>query len=325
MHISVDRQRFPSGFRHAPVMVLILLLFPLLLLGSAVEAQSAPSSVPPAAQNPSPMVESTRLHARLAPRELGGHRRTFPGPGGRPVEVWVSPRTKSRETYPLVIHFHGASWLADQAVASLGDGTVSAVLNLGAGSGIYDRSFVDVTVFDSLLAGIDREVSQVLGRPMHAARITLSGFSAGHGAIRRILREPRHLARVHAVLLLDGMHTSYVPEGQALAVGGGFDSTNLTAFAEFARLAMRGDKRFLVTHTEIFPGTFASTTETADWLLQTLGLQRKAVLRWGPRGVQQLSEVRAGRFVVRGFAGNSAPDHTDQYHGMPEYLRALLE
>ena len=96
------------------------------------------------------------------------------------------------------------------------------------------------------------------------------------------------------------------------------------AFAAFARAAVRGEKRFLVTHSEIFPGTFASTTETADWLLRALGLRRTSVVRWGPRGMQQLSEVRAGRFELLGFAGNSAPGHIDHLHAMPEFLvRAL--
>ena len=127
------------------------------------------------------------------------------------------------------------------------------------------------------------------------------------------------------MLLLDGMHTSYVPEGAVLATGGTLDSTNLVALANFARAAVRGEKRFVVTHSEIFPGTFASTTETSDWLLRALGLRRTPVLRWGPRGMQQLSEVRAGRFELLGFAGNSGPDHIDHLHAMPELLARTLE
>jgi hypothetical protein len=102
------------------------------------------------------------------------------------------------------------------------------------------------------------------------------------------------------------------------------DTINLVAFRDFARAAMNGEKRFLVTHSEIFPGTFASTTETADWILGSLGLRRTPVLEWGPRGMQQLSEVRVGHLEVRGYAGNSAPDHIDQLHAMPEELARLL-
>src|SRR5216110_1861887 len=104
---------------------------------------------------------------------------------------------------------------------------------------------------------------------------------------------------------------------------GALDTTNLVAFAAFAGAAMRGEKRFVVTHSEIFPGTFASTTETADYLLHALGLRRTPVLRWGPRGMQQLSEVRSGGFELLGFAGNTAPDHMDHFHGMPEFLGRL--
>jgi hypothetical protein len=40
--------------------------------------------------------------------------------------------------------------------------------------------------------------------------------------------------------------------------------------------------------------------------------------------MQQLSEVRVGHLEVRGYAGNSAPDHIDQLHAMPEELARLL-
>ncbi|HLJ73622.1 MAG TPA: hypothetical protein VKU62_03480, partial [Thermoanaerobaculia bacterium] len=67
-----------------------------------------------------------------------------------------------------------------------------------------------------------------------------------------------------------------------------------------------------------------STTETADWLIAQLGLKSTPVLKWGPRGMQQLSEVRSGSLLIMGFAGNSAPDHIDQFHAMPEFLELLL-
>jgi len=283
------------------------------------------NAVPPAAaQNPSPMIDATRVHERLTRRDIGGTARTFMGPAQKPVDVWIPDAARARDTVDAVIHFLGVAWLPEQAVAEAEPATVAVVLNLGAGSGIYDRSFRDPAAFDSLLASVQREVAAASARPVQLGRIMLSAFSAGHGAVRAILREPRHFARVHAVLLLDGMHTSYVPERRVLADGGTLDTTNLVAFRDFARAAMHGGKRLLVTHSEIFPGTFASTTETADWLLGSLGVHRNPVLKWGPRGMQQLSEARSGGFELRGYAGNSAPDHVDQLHAMPELLAHLL-
>ena len=262
-----------------------------------------------------------------APNAARGRRRR-PLVRGARREDGRAPRAhdaRALETVDLVVHFHGAAWLPQQAVARLDPRTVVAVVNLGAGSSTYHRAFADPTVFDTLLTRIRREVSAVVGKDTRIDRLTLVGFSAGHGAIRAVLREPRHVATVDAVLLLDGMHTSYVPEGTVVANGGMLDTTNLVAFADFARAAIREEKRFVITHSEIFPGTFASTTETADWLLRSLGLRRTPVLRWGPRGMQQLSQTRAGRFELLGFAGNSGPDHIDHFHAMPELLALTLE
>jgi hypothetical protein len=281
--------------------------------------------VPPAAQNPSPMVEHSRAHERIEPRELLGTRRTFEGPLAKPVEVFVPADTRHADALHLVIHFHGAAFVPEYAVSQLGNDHVVAVVNLAPGSGVYDRTFVDPAAYDSLLAAIGREVSSALNKPATFTDVTLVGYSAGHGAIRSILRDSAHFEHVSAVLLLDGLHTSYVPENTVVSKGGTLDESNLLAFVRFARSAMRGEKRFLITHSEIFPGTFASTTETTDYLIGALGLKRTPVLRWGPRGMQQLSEVKQGHFAIEGFAGNAGPDHTDQLHGMPEFLKQLLE
>jgi hypothetical protein len=300
-----------------------LLMLAAAMMGAPSLAAAQAQTPPAASQNPSPMVENTRAHERLEKKDLGGTSLTFEGPAGKPIDLWIPDEARKRPEFDLLIHFHGASWLPQLAATSLTRYPVVAVLNLGSGSGVYDRAFRDPFAFDSLLGGIAREVSAAMRRTARVGLVTLSGFSAGHGAIRAILIDPRHFSTVDAVLLLDGMHTSYVPEGKVLAEQGTLDTTNLVAFTEFARAAKRGEKRFLVTHSEIFPGTFASTTETADWLLRAIGLERKAVLRWGPRGLQQLSEARAGQFELLGYAGNSAPDHVDQFHAMPELLKRL--
>lgn len=281
---------------------------------------------PLAAQNPSPMVENTRPHERLVQRELAGISRTFVGPAGKPVELFIPQKAHSSTSVDLVLHFHGASWIPNQAVSALsanGTPTIAATVNVGTGSGAYDRAFADPAVYDSLLAALRRELSAAIGQPTRINQVTLVGFSAGHGAVRAILRNASHFASVSAVVLIDGMHTSYIPEGTALANGGSIDTTNLVAFANFARAAMRGEKRFLVTHSEIFPGTYASTTETADWLLTALNLRRTPTLATGPRGTQQLSGMRSGNFELLGYAGNSAPDHIDQFHSLPELLARL--
>jgi hypothetical protein len=84
--------------------------------------------VPPAAsQNPSPMVERTRAHERLTPLKLDGTTRSFAGPAGKAVDLWIPDRARARDTVDLVVHFHGAVWLPQQAVSGLGDTVVAVV------------------------------------------------------------------------------------------------------------------------------------------------------------------------------------------------------
>ena len=108
------------------------------------------------------------------------------------------------------------------------------------------------------------------------------------------------------------------------AEGGKLNEKNLTSFVQFARLAIDGKKMFLITHSEIFPGTYASTTETSDFIINTLGLKRQPTLEWGPDGMQLVSKTSAGNLAILGFAGNTAPDHIDHFHGLPYFLKTIL-
>ncbi len=305
--------------RESPATLLPLVILALLSASAHASAQT-PAVPPPAPQNPSPMVEHTRAHGRIPQHEPPGKRRSFTGPLAKPVQLYLPLGAERAGELRLVVFFHGASFIPEVAASKLGGQYAVATVNLGPGSGVYDRTFRDPAVYDSLVAQIAREATAELARPASFSRVALVGFSAGHGAIRAILRNARHFDAVDAVLLLDGLHTSYVPEGTVMAEGGTLDTTNLDPFVRYARSAMRGEKQFVVTHSEIFPGTFASTTETADYLVQTLGLRRTPLLRWGPNGMQQLSEVRQGRFEILGFAGNTGPDHIDHVHGLPDFL-----
>jgi hypothetical protein len=235
------------------------------------------------------------------------------------ARLFISPRVDVNKPVPLLIHFHGATWLIERHVNSFLPRAALITVQLGAGSSAYRRPFERVELFGELL----REASAELHLKRGWSSITLSGFSAGYGAVREILRAPASFALVNNVLLLDGMHAGYLPDGKPLAEGGSIDPKDLDSFVEFAKAAVHGQKTFVITHSEIFPGTYASTTECADFVLSQLGASNRAELRQGPIGMQQLSEVDAGGLHVRGYAGNSAPDHVDFLHAMPAWFSLL--
>jgi hypothetical protein len=274
---------------------------------AAVQAAfSQPGAAPPPrTQNPSPMVEYTRAHPRLKQESPPGQRLTLR------VGTLFLPERLPKDAAPLLVHQHGAPWIAELAAARAGVACVT--LQLGAGSATYARPFADPAAFTALLAEAQTKAGRRLGP------IALSGWSAGYGGIRAILQAPEHYARVDAVLLLDGLHAGYVG-GQPGPRDSKLIEEDLAIFVALARDAAAGRKELLFMHTEIFPGTFASTTETADYLLKALALRRQPVLRWGPMGTQVLGELQQGDFHLISIAGNSAPDHIDVLHAMPELL-----
>jgi hypothetical protein len=258
-------------------------------------------------QNPSPMVEHTRAHQRL--REAA--------PPGRRVNLdlgtlFLPAGLKARKGVPVLLFFHGGTWLPEAAAAR--NRMAAIAIQAGSGSSSYTRLFEDPKRFQSLLEEAESQAGVRFGS------VTLGGWSAGCGAVRQILKTPESYARVSAVLLIDGIHTDYV-DGKPGPLESTLSPGNLQIWLQLGRDAIAGRKRAIVTHSEIFPGTYASTTETADYLVGQLGLKLRAVLKWGPMGSQQLSEARAGRFRLLGFAGNSAPDHVDQLHSLPVFLK----
>lgn len=289
----------------------------LMLTFAGISSAHAQQPRSPAAQNPSPMIEKTRSHDRIGRGKAQGRVIQLDHLFDTAPTLFVRDELADRESLDVLVHFHGAPEVPIEATEMAGAAVALIVVNLGSGSRAYEQPFAGTDAFHRLL-GV---AADTLGKDF--GHIYLSAFSAGYGAVRALLSD-NDAPQIEGVLLLDGLHTSYIPDGMPIADGGRIDTTLLAPFLEFAKQAAAGEKTFVFTHSEVFPGTFASTTESADHLIESLGLTRRAVLKWGPVGMQQLSETMLRGFVVLGFAGNSAPDHVDHLHGMGDFLSLLI-
>ena len=154
---------------------------------------------------------------------------------------------------------------------------------------------------------------------------TITGFSAGYGAIRALLSNPETYEKIDGVILMDGLHTDYIPDKRLLSDGGMINSDKLDSFLKLAKDAIEGNKSFIFTHSSIFPGTYASTTECADYLINALDLKRRSDLKQGPFVMQQLGSTEVRGLKILAFAGNTAPDHVDHLHGLSFFYKLLME
>jgi len=256
------------------------------------------------------MVEHTRPHPRLTKTEPAGIR--------TPLELgtlFIPEKLAHKHTAHLLFFFHGGDWLLQLAASKQRDLAVITI-QAGAGSGTYVKLFTDPTRFPTLIAAAESSSHLTF------TDIAIAGWSAGCGALRQILTDPASAARIHRVLCIDGVHAGYTTDTPD-RLNPQLVPENLAPWLAFGRDAIAGNKRLIITHSEIFPGSYASTTETADEVLRQWNLTPHAIVRWGPMKTQMLSKTSAGGLLVVGFAGNSAPDHIDQLNSLPEYLHWL--
>jgi hypothetical protein len=254
--------------------------------------------------------DKVRSHPRLKKEVPEGQRDKLT------IGTLFLPRELKREaTIPLFIHFHGGEWLPE--VAALKHGRTAVItVQLGTGSAVYGKPFADGKAFAALLAEAEKKAC------CKFAPITLTAWSAGYGAVRAILKNADDYDRVQGVILLDGMHAGYVKDESAKGTAR-IVPEHVDIFVKFAKDAVAGKKRFLVTHSQIVPGSYANNTETADYLLYHLMLERQPSKKVGPMLTQQLSEVKSGRFVLLGYEGDTAADHVDLLHALPDYLKQV--
>lgn len=304
------------------VVALLVILFPdvqpaverlvLSLRGAATAVAAVPvmAHISAAAPLPAPAPE------RRADANLFRENRS-PVAGGLLI---IPPAFASEDGgYNLFIHFHGNTNLVEESVIASKLNAVVVTMNLGVGSGPYESHF---GVFNSLLELLSRVQGVMSKRGLahpHLKKLALSAWSAGYGAVLKVLEQPAEAEQVDSVLLLDGIHVGYIPPTTNLWL------VRLAPFERFAREAIAGKKLFSITHSDITPnGAYAGTRETTDALLNAVHVTRapggeapampalRAMDGVMPKrkmnSLEAASVAQEGGFRVRGYRGDQ-PEH----------------
>jgi hypothetical protein len=286
------------------------------LVGSFGGRGSAPTATVAAAAGAAP---SQAAEPVPTPRFRAGR-----GPlGGGVFSLPPDLRVAEDGTVDLLIHFHGNTEMVLESVEHAKVGAATVVVNLGVGSGPYEERFDNPVNFTDLLTRIEGAIEKRGVERPKLGRIALSSWSAGYGAVLRVLKNPGLVAKIDSVILLDGLHVGYREDGS-------LNWQSIEPFEAFADRAVRGETMFVVTHSNIQPVDYLGVKETSDHILERLGMSRSELTGTTVlppfesfRGVlpkadmiplTRATEARKGSFVVRGFRGNEP--HTHMAHLM---------
>lgn len=245
----------------------------------------------------------------------GSHPCSRPDPGFGSYQRWqqIAPmahvllpkrvRLTAGGEFNVLFHVHGREPVRKEWVQVM-NGAVLVAVDAGIDSESYREAFRDPRTFSRVLQAVERAVARQTGRSdARASRLVVSSWSAGFGALERILAQPFGRRHVLGVILLDGLHAGY--EDSSL------DRVRLAPFVGFARAADAGERWMYVSHSSVPAVGYASTTETTNYLVYKLGGRPTSVDQRGvdPLQLHRISSFSSGNFHARGFKGGTAADH----------------
>ncbi|HLM74143.1 MAG TPA: hypothetical protein VK459_15660 [Polyangiaceae bacterium] len=220
--------------------------------------------------------------------------------------------------FDLVVHFHGHEPIRKEFVKTA-KGPVLVGIDLGIGSGAYSKGFAAPNVFPGLLRSVEAAMAQKTGKKTARVRkLALSSWSAGYGAIEQILRQTGG-KNIDSVVLLDSLHAGYADEQQKT-----LKVELLEPFIDFAKKAAAKQRFMFMSHSSIIPPGYASTQETANFVIKQLKGKPKKASRQDVLGLDLFQRYDKGNFKVRGYTGNDKPDHCAHIGLMADIMRVHL-
>ncbi|MEZ4371943.1 MAG: hypothetical protein R3B07_14010 [Polyangiaceae bacterium] len=223
--------------------------------------------------------------------------------------------------YDVLIHFHGHEPVR-KTLVQVAHGITYVGVDRGTGSGPYTKAFEDPERFPRLLRSIQKNLQAYSKDPRaHIRHLAISAWSAGYGAVNRILKHSAD--KVDAVVLLDGLHGGWKPGAAHHTKPSDVDPAFIQPIFDYAKRAKEGHGIFYLTHSQVEPeGGYPSVRLTTALLLEQLGLSlEKRDAGDGEFGL--LGEVHSGNLHVLSYAGHREYAHCSHISHITEALYLL--
>jgi hypothetical protein len=198
----------------------------------------------------------------------------------------------------------------------------------GAGGGPSRKAYGTPDFINKAVASILAQLKKQTGRDdIKLGKLGLGAFSGGYDPVHGILSgRDRLIKQPDYVGIFDGMH-----HGKP----GTPNPQSMEPWRQLAEDAAAGKTTFIFAHSAVKPDNYASTTDSANWLLNQMDLSRQQIPQW--HGTNQKPKTYAGKgsfhvfqlsdelapYKVNGKSnvpGTSGRQHLDVLHAMPDYL-----
>lgn len=226
-----------------------------------------------------------------------------------------------KDKIDLVIHLHGKSSVVQEALYKCSLNIPLITIHLGSLSSPYRDAFSDTSFLSSIIKEAIDTISNIAQIPLQniPLNIILTSFSAGYGGVREILKNEFYYQIISTIILLDGLHTDYIVLNGQKHV----NIFQMKDFLRFAQDATKFRKQLIITHSQIIPDGYSSTTETAQYLIDYTDTEKIFSEKHFDDGFIQNYYAINGDFKVFGFYGNTATDHMKHFYNLDKFLRMI--
>lgn len=161
----------------------------------------------------------------------------------------------------------------------------------GIGGGPSRQAFGNSTFVNNAVSSALSYIKNKTGKDVFLGNLGFSGWSGGYDPIHGIMSDhysgKKLIKNPDYIGLFDGMHHSIKPNNPAMKV-----------WEQLAKDAQKGKTKFVITHTAVKPDKYPSTTDTSNYLLSQLGLQRQKLDNWHGNYSKPVSYSKTGNFEV---------------------------
>jgi hypothetical protein len=316
IHSRCERDAEVQSVNIAAMNLLVLLVILAPAFSAVAQGQISP---PPMAKRAIALSTTEARGTQVALSDRGTNFTLFLPDG------WTNVLSGQTEIY---VHFHTVPWFAIQEHIRRGAKEPLLVFALGEGSRTYRLAFEDTNRFARVLAMTEAALQNRSGSTnVRVGTLSMSSFSAGYGAVREIVKSPGYFKAIRRLALLDSFYGGLEPQQNG--------ATNRVPLAEhvdvwipFARAATRGEKTFVITHSQVVTTDYASTFECARALLQRLSIKVEPVARDLSAAANDADFPLLARADMKGlhvwsYGGTDAQAHLTHARHMAEVWQTL--